>query len=213
MRIDLHNHTTLSSACSILDVRDLIRIAMESGLDGICVTEHNTMSGGEIAEEIGREMGFLVIAGQEVATREGDILAFGVEREGLNSIALAELGRIAAEDGGVLIPAHPFRTQALSVGEKIFEFGHLFTAVEGLNGNLDEKGNRKAQEAAAKLNLPCTGGSDAHSKEMVAKYCTEFEEGILITDRESLVAALKSRRYRPAAINLQTERRKWSMQS
>jgi predicted metal-dependent phosphoesterase TrpH len=148
---------------------------MEAGLDGICVTEHNTMSGGEIAEELGREIGFLVIAGQEVATREGDILAFGVERECLNGIHLAELGRIAGETGGVLIPAHPFRTQALSIGDKIYEYGPLFAAVEGMNGNLGESGNRMAQEAAARLGLPCTGGSDAHSKEMVAKFCTEFE--------------------------------------
>ncbi len=213
MKIDLHNHTTTSSACSILDVRDLIRLAKALGLDAVCVTEHNTLYGGRVAEEIGREEGFLVIAGQEVATAEGDILAFGIEREGLGGIELSELCRIAESDGGVLIPAHPFRTQALSVGSLVYEFGRCFTAVEGMNGNLDEARNLMAQEAAEKLGLPCTGGSDAHSKEMVGKFYTDFDDDLEITDGDSLVRALKTGRYRPAANPHYREKLNWLTRS
>jgi len=55
-KIDMHNHTTLSSQCSVLDVRDLIRLSIEAGLDAICVTEHNTMYGARRAVMIGRDM-------------------------------------------------------------------------------------------------------------------------------------------------------------
>lgn len=199
MKIDLHNHTTTSSSCSILDVRDLIRLAKEMGLDAVCVTDHNTPYGGKVAEEAGREMGMPVVGGMEVASEEGDILTFGIFREGLSGISVAELIRIAESDGGVLIPAHPYRSQALSMGDRLFDYPGAFTAIEGMNGNLGDEMNGKAMEAARRMGLPCTGGSDAHSVQMVGRFYTDFDDDLSITDSDSLIAALKTGRYRPAA--------------
>ena len=195
MKIDLHNHTTASSACSQLEARDLILRAKAVGLDAICVTEHNTMRGGRIAEALGRELGLLVIAGQEVNTDIGDILTFGVFDEGLSGSSLKDLTRIARERGGVLIAAHPFRKAALAVGKHIFRFADAFTAVEGLNGNCDTQENGKAIAAAQELGLQITGGSDAHSLAMVGKHYTEFDDSVLIVDSATLVRALKNSKY------------------
>ena len=103
MKIDLHNHTTTSSQCSILDVRDLITQVQKMGLDAVCVTEHNTLHGGKVAEKLGRDMGFLVIAGQELSTADGDVLAFGMQSEGLQNIELLELCKLAKKENAVLI--------------------------------------------------------------------------------------------------------------
>ena len=40
MIIDLHVHTTLGSADSIIDPGELVEIAQKVGLDGVCITEH-----------------------------------------------------------------------------------------------------------------------------------------------------------------------------
>ncbi|NPV01985.1 MAG: PHP domain-containing protein [Brevinematales bacterium] len=194
-KIDLHNHTTLSSQCSVLDVRDLIRLSKEAGLDAICVTEHNTMYGARRAVTIGAEMGFTVIAGQEIASASGDILAFGVEDEGLQGIPVAELCALAKKRGGALIPAHPFRTGAFSLGDTAAEYAGCFAALEGMNGNCSDEQNRRAAELAMELGLPVTGGSDAHSIQMVAKYYTVFDTEFPIIDTRGLILALKSGQY------------------
>ena len=41
MRIDLHNHTTVHSPCSTMSPDRMMEAAKETGLDGICITEHN----------------------------------------------------------------------------------------------------------------------------------------------------------------------------
>ena len=194
-KIDLHNHTVFSSKCSILAAKDLIAICKSGGLDAVCVTEHNTMRGAYLAVELGRDMDFTVIPGQEVTTSSGDMLVFGVEEEGLEGIGVPELWALAQKTGGVLIPAHPYRTTAFSLGGKILEFGEYFTAIEGLNGNCDEAENRKARDAAKKLGLPVTGGSDAHSIKMAAKYYTTFMTDVPINDSASLIKALKNGNY------------------
>jgi predicted metal-dependent phosphoesterase TrpH len=194
-KIDMHNHTTLSSQCSVLDVRDLIRLSIEAGLDAICVTEHNTMYGARRAVMIGRDMGFTVIAGQEIASASGDILVFGVEDEGLQGIPVPELCALAKERGGVLIPAHPFRENAFSMGDSVAEYAECFTAIEGLNGNCSDRQNRRAVELAMKLGVPYTGGSDAHSIKMVAKYYTVFDTDSPIIDTYGLILALKAGQF------------------
>jgi len=196
MKIDLHNHTSLSSTCSILDVHDLIRLARERGLNGVCVTEHNTMEGGLIAEEIGREKGFLVLPAQEVKTQEGDILTYGLFDEGLRGIALNELCALAREREAVLVAAHPFRINAHAIGRAIYDYADCFAAVETLNGNCSDTENELAGKSAEELHLGMTGGSDAHSADNVARYYTEFEG--VISDISSLIKALRSGRFRAA---------------
>lgn len=207
MKIDLHNHTTLSSRCSRLDVRDLITRAMSMELDAVCVTEHDTLEGGRHARDIGREMGFTVIPGQEVSAHEGDILAFGMESDGLYGIGLDELCRIAEAENAVLIPAHPYRRMVNAVGNLMFDYGACFVAVEGLNGNCSPDENWSAQVAAEKMALPVTGGSDAHVLGKVGMYYTLFDESLIIEDVGSLVRALRSGRFSAAKNELYSMRR------
>lgn len=194
MKIDLHNHTTVSSSCSILDPAELIHKAREAGLDGIAVTEHNTMTGGWHAAELGKQLGFPVFAGQEVTTRQGDVLCFGIYQEGLAHIDIRDLIALAQAAGAVLIPAHPYRINAMALGDRVFEYPGAFTALEGLNGNCDAVETRKALDAAERLHLPVIGGSDAHSTGMVGRYYTEFEGAI--SSQEDLLEALRQGRFR-----------------
>lgn len=193
MKIDLHNHTTTSSQCSILDVRDLITQAQKLGLDAVCVTEHNTLYGGRVAENVGREMGFLVIAGQEVSTADGDVLAYGMQSDGIYNTSLKELCELAKKENAVLIPAHPYRAWGNGIADLIFDYAKYFVAIEGLNPHCSDAENKKAVDGARKLDLPITGGSDAHSIENVGQCYTEFDA--VINDIHSLVKALRNGNY------------------
>ncbi len=62
--IDLHAHTTASDGS--MRPAELVRQAKEAGLCAIAVTDHDTVSGVEEAQEEGRRIGVEVIAGVEI---------------------------------------------------------------------------------------------------------------------------------------------------
>ena len=65
--VDLHTHTTASDGTD--SPRELIRKAATLNLAAVAVTDHDTLSGLEEAEEAGREFGVEVIRGCELSTR------------------------------------------------------------------------------------------------------------------------------------------------
>lgn len=65
-RIDLHTHTTASDGS--LTPRELVRLAKESGLESVAITDHDTVDGVEEALAAGRELGFDVAPGVELST-------------------------------------------------------------------------------------------------------------------------------------------------
>lgn len=62
--IDLHAHTTASDGT--LSPCELVRLAAESGLQAVAVTDHDTMNGVKEAMEEGRKTGVEVVAGVEI---------------------------------------------------------------------------------------------------------------------------------------------------
>jgi predicted metal-dependent phosphoesterase TrpH len=194
MLIDLHIHTRRGSFCSRLGTKDLVRQAKEMHLDAVCVTDHNTTKAVENVKRIGKEQGLLVLGGIEVRCLEGDVLVFGLMKSPHSGIMAKDLVELVHQVGGAAIPAHPFRSSAPSLGERIFEIPG-FDAVEVLNGNSTDEENRMAMEAAQRLRLPGTGGSDSHSSKQVGRCITEFEDGTIRSETD-LVAAIKDGRCR-----------------
>jgi hypothetical protein len=65
MSIDLHAHTTVSDGT--LTPTELVKLAKESGLDAIAVTDHDTFKGIPEAMEAGKKYGIEVIPGAELS--------------------------------------------------------------------------------------------------------------------------------------------------
>jgi len=65
-RIDLHAHTTASDGS--LSPTELVRLARDTGLAAVAVTDHDTVDGVAEALAAGREFGFEVVAGVELST-------------------------------------------------------------------------------------------------------------------------------------------------
>jgi predicted metal-dependent phosphoesterase TrpH len=204
--IDLHVHTSPASPCASDPVAAMIAEAQRIGLDGICLTDHNFVWPPEHVEALRQKHGFLVLAANEIITDQGDMLVFGFTRDIKGVIPLAELRREVDRAGGLIIAAHPFRgfltfgageiglTVEKAMARPCFQ---LVNGLETLNGKVTAAENNLAAEVARGLNLPSSGGSDAHRWEEVGTYATRFEAAI--GSEADLLAALKTGRFAPLA--------------
>lgn len=68
-RYDLHLHTNSSDGS--LSPRETVRAAADAGLEGIAVTDHDTVNGLGEAMEAGREFGISVVPGVEISSDGG----------------------------------------------------------------------------------------------------------------------------------------------
>ena len=73
---DLHIHTSCSKDGES-SVQQVLSAAIAAGLDAIAITDHDTMQGYKIAREL--DTSVLVIPGVEISTREGHVIALGIE--------------------------------------------------------------------------------------------------------------------------------------
>ena len=202
MRIDLHIHTAPRSACSYLDPLELVQEARRLKLDGICLTEHQVLWDMGDVEKLAEDGGIKIFRGNEFTTNQGDILVFGFYKDIKELLMIQELREEVKKAGGFMIAAHPFR------GFKTFGIGQLQMTVEQAcqrkalefvdalevgNGKLSPDENNMARKVAEKLDLPGTGGSDAHRVDEIGKWVTVFEKEI--HDEHELVKALHAGRY------------------
>ncbi|HEX6501389.1 MAG TPA: CehA/McbA family metallohydrolase [Micromonosporaceae bacterium] len=99
---DLHAHTVHSDGT--LTVPELARLAADSGLDFLAVTDHNTVSH---HRELSDVSGILLVPGQEVTTDRGHANAFGaIGWVDFRQPADAWLSAVNA-DGGLMSVNHP----------------------------------------------------------------------------------------------------------
>jgi len=202
MKLDLHVHTTVYSPCSVMSPDEAARAAVEAGLDGLCITEHNRPWSREDAGALSDKHGLLVFRGMEVTTTGGDILVFGLEEEPHEMWTPAQLKEKVDRAGGVAIAAHPFR------GFLLFGFGTLqmdlsqavgnptFSKVHGLevcNSLVTDEENEMARRVAEEMGLLKLGGSDAHNVRAVGTCITDFQDEI--RDEKDLIAAILSGRH------------------
>ncbi|MEI8181173.1 MAG: PHP domain-containing protein [Desulfomonile sp.] len=193
MRIDLHCHSKFSQD-NHLEPEELIRRAFQLGLDGVCFTEHYSLQASWLVDRIKRPNGFLIFRGVEVSTESGHLLVYGVKDDSWNRwgrnnyLNLIKVVDSVHAQGGICVPAHPFRGWE-SLGDKIYSIQSL-DGIETHNGSNGPIQNERAMEAAVKLYLPSTGGSDCHYLEQVGRAFTEFENPILTV--EELVREIRS---------------------
>lgn len=207
--LDLHVHTFPASPCATSQVEDIIQQARAIGLDGICLTDHNHFWPPAAVAELRQTYNFPIFAANEITTDQGHILVFGLERplNGQGIIKLADLRERITASGGFMIGAHPFRGfLTFGVGElgltvekaAARDMFSMLDAVEVLNGKVTAAENQFAAKVARHLNLPTTGGSDAHAISELGCYATAFKGPI--ADERHLVENFKAGNYRAVVL-------------
>jgi predicted metal-dependent phosphoesterase TrpH len=191
--IDLHVHSKYSGD-NDADPEEYIMQALKIALYGIAFTEHYYFEASEPIEKLKEKYGNIIriFRGVEFSSSDGHCLVFGVntDRLSLKNAPVDELVRVVDYNGGVVIPSHPYRGGS-SLGDKIQSVKGIY-AIEGYNGCNGHAFNAKAIKMANKLNLPYTGGSDAHGYDELGSCYTEFYEDVT---EDTLVDVLKKGHY------------------
>jgi len=199
MLIDLHVHSNHTRGCPAT-VREVVRRAREAGLDGVVVTDLNTLEGLPEVRAAAEEERFLALCGLEVATDRGHYLCFFPDPARVPAPAQVfgsatpwpvrdVLSRVR-DLGGATVAAHPYdKTIERPSGDVIFTLDGLH-AIEGLNARRKGPANDLAIEAADHMNLPCTGASGAHELSEIGRAATLFRDPV--ASEADLVAQLRA---------------------
>lgn len=207
--VDLHVHTREGSACASQSAEELIARAVEVGLDGIAITDHNCIEGALKAQRLARRKAVKVFLGVEVSTDEiGDVLVYGL-RDSIPDarVSMRKLARLAEREGAVMFAAHPFRRHNTSAlwawmedqrydwrrAVQLPELLKPLTGIEVYNGGATPQENETAALFAARFKLLGIAGSDAHGKLRVGWCATEFPRPLNGTAQ--LVEALARGRF------------------
>lgn len=181
MKIDLHVHSKYSPD-GVLEPLEIVKVAKEKGLNGIAITDHNTIKGGEEAQKY-ESKNFQVIVGAEIMTEKGEITGLFLSKEVKSRRFDAVIAEIKAQGGMVIVP-HPFDALRRWAFHLTSEYASLVDAIEGFNSRcLFQKYNKKAVAFAAQHNLPVVGGSDAH-------YANEIGNGGIVTQSDDIRKAI-----------------------
>ena len=103
VRVDCHLHT-VASGDAVLTLEELAERARQTGLDVVCITDHNVTTAAVQAAE--RDLGVRIVVGEEIRTPDGDVIGLFLTERIPYVLPLAEvIGRIKAQQRTGLRPA------------------------------------------------------------------------------------------------------------
>ncbi|MEG2018342.1 MAG: PHP-associated domain-containing protein [Clostridium sp.] len=198
MLIDLHIHESTYSSDSFLKLKRIVELAKAKGLDGICITDHDSMGLKAVAEAYSKEINFPIFVGVEYFSLQGDITAWGIDSFPDTRVSAQEFIDFVQASRGFCIACHPFRNNNRGLEENLKTVQGL-GGIEVLNGSTDLEANRKALKYCTKLGLQPIGASDGHWESNVGKYVTWIPE--YVTTVENFVQVMRTQKCRPAIWN------------
>lgn len=198
-KYETHLHTSPVSRCAGSSVKESLEYYKSLGYDGVFLTNHfiDGSFGGdrtlpyedqinflftdyESALEIGKEIGLKVFFGTEISYSGTDCLIYGLDKEWflahpeIMQMKRSEELTFLAENGALIIHAHPFR-EAKYI-DHIRLFPRHVHGVEVINACRTEFENEMARLYAESYSLPVFAGSDNHRgprQSALAGICTE----------------------------------------
>lgn len=155
MIYDLHVHSKYSRD-SVLSPEKIISVAKKRKLDGVAITDHNTIKGGLATFRLNKSKDFEVIIGAEIKTEYDDIIGLFLNEE-IKTRTFAGVVDEIHDQGGLCVLAHPYRRYDFP--ERLVESVDL---VEGFNARSLKNENNRAFTLAQISTKAMTAGSDAH---------------------------------------------------
>jgi predicted metal-dependent phosphoesterase TrpH len=188
LRMDMHTHSEYSP-----DSRTPLKVQAAAikaaGLNVVCATDHNTIEGALRLRELAD--GFRVIVGEEVSSRDGEIIGLFLEKAIPRDLPAEETIARIHDQGGLVSVPHPFsrnrrfhlRRSVLERLWKEIDCIEVFNAREAFTQD-----NVRAAAFATERGIPGAVGSDAHRASEIGRAWVEVEE---FAGREDLTAALR----------------------
>jgi predicted metal-dependent phosphoesterase TrpH len=176
VRVDCHLHTSVSGD-AVTSIDELAERVEQERLDVVCITDHNVTAAAVAAEE--RGIGARVIVGEEIRTRDGDVIGLFLTERIPYVLPLAEVTALIRAQGGLIYLPHPFdpgRSSLGPVAEQLCADG-LADIVEVFNAKIsDQSLNHQAAQLAARFGLPGGAGSDAHDPDGIGAAYLEMPD-------------------------------------
>jgi hypothetical protein len=173
----------------------------------VVVTDHDYLYAPDDLRALPSEEGLTFLPSTEVTTEHGHVLYYGSHPEIVRALDLSRprlsvtpggpefFDMVQALEGGVAVPAHPYREASVLRTLPGEAFASTLVAVETLNGKTPAEQNRAAIDYARQHALRGIGGSDAHQVSRLYSYLTLFDGPIRSID--DLVVALRQGDYFP----------------
>lgn len=194
MKVDLHLHDNKYSTDSHISIEEIVREAKRKGLDGIALTNHENPDVVKEIDELVEKYDFVIFPGVEYLTKDGDIVAFGIDKLPEDQMSAQDFIEYVDKFGGTCTAAHPYRTNNRGLEDKLYTVKGL-TAIEGYNGSTSDYHNGLAVKAGNELGIQVIGSSDAHVVEKVGVYATLLP--YKVKNVKELIEALKTNRCKP----------------
>ncbi|HEX9495457.1 MAG TPA: PHP domain-containing protein [Candidatus Limnocylindria bacterium] len=161
-----------------------------AGLDVVCATDHNTIEGALRLRELAD--GFRVIIGEEVSSRDGEIIGLFLEKAIPRDLSAEETIARIHDQGGLVSVPHPYshnriyriRREALERVWPTIDAIEIFNAREAIAND-----NRRALAFSQLHDIPGAVGSDAHRPWEIGRAYLEIPD---FTGRDDFMASLKS---------------------
>ena len=181
LKIDFHVHTCYSHDSSIT-LKQVVSFAKKRGLDGIAITDHNTVEG---ALKL-KNCDILVVPGIEISTLQGHLLGLNITTPIPAKLGMEETIRRIHEVGGIAVAPHPSAFYKSPPSRRV----RSYDAVEVINASSIPFSilTYFSKRFAEGLGLPQTGGSDSHYAPEIGSAYTVVEAG---SDIDEIVDAVK----------------------
>ena len=217
---ETHMHTSPTSACARVSVREALEFYKSAGFAGVCMTEHFLdgniaydlrdlpyderirayFSAYEEGKRIGDELGLSVFLGIEMSHGGTDFLVYGIDREwclshpDMDKMKKSELLSLLLEERALIVQAHPFREA--SYIDHIRLYPRQVHGVEVYNACRTAFENAMAEQYCQNYQLIPFAGTDNHvggAKTSLGGMATEEP----LADVQAFMEAVLSRRARP----------------
>ncbi|MBR2254549.1 MAG: PHP domain-containing protein, partial [Candidatus Methanomethylophilaceae archaeon] len=185
-KADTHVHTQYSGYSrlgimkfpeSVTSPETQVDNARNRGYDVLAITDHDETAAGFIAQKYDKRFDDIeVIVGEEVTTRDGEIIGLFLTERVPDNLSVEETVDIIRSQGGLTIAPHPFSFHVPGLKEKIFELDlDGFETING--GHPDKYSNHFAQMVMDRYpgRWAALSGSDAHSVYTSGYNWTEFD--------------------------------------
>jgi len=191
LKIDLHVHTNYSNdAKTTLD--EVVQYAQKQGLDGVAITDHDTVLG---ARKLTRQKRLMIIPGIEVSSRQGHVLGLNIDEPIPPKLDIAQTSEKIRQLGGIAVIAHPSTVIKTGLGIRIISPSDI-DAVEVINSSSFpfSLSTYLARRLAQRLGLPQTAGSDAHYPKEIGSAFTRVEAD---SNPDDIIEAIRKEKTDP----------------
>lgn len=179
-RADLHMHSNFSDgAASIEEIINYIE--HHTNLDVIAITDHDTIAGALLAQDIVRhdKYRFQVVVGEEITTKQGEIIGLFLKKRILPHQSFEDTVEEVNRQGGLVVIPHPnlfhFHIHPARIRKLLH---HKPSAIAGIELSsfilYDSQDAEKWEALTRQFAVASLAGSDSHELTTIGRAATCF---------------------------------------